>query len=142
ARVKQYALDSDSRMAYYLPHTQFVAREMNVVARGGSAAAVRGQIREVDPDLPVYRVKMMTERVQESLARRRFTLVLLGVFAALALVLAAIGTYGVMAFLVTQGTRELGIRIALGATAAGILRLVLGRGMTVAAAGVAIGVLG
>ena len=77
----------------------------------------------------------MEQRVEESLARRRFSLVLLGLFAALALGLAAIGVYGVMAFLVNQATREIGIRIALGASSGGILVLVLRRAMTLALIG-------
>ena len=81
----------------------------------------------------------MEQRVEESLLRRRFSLQLLGLFAALALGLAAIGIYGVMAFLVNQGTREIGIRMALGATSGGILALVLRRAMTLVAMGIAAG---
>ena len=142
--MKQYTLDTDSRIALYLPQTQAPVREMNVVVRGaadaaGLANAVRGQIRELDSDLPVYQVRTMEQRVEESLLRRRFSLQLLGLFAALALGLAAIGIYGVMAFLVNQGTREIGIRMALGATSGGILTMVLRRAMTLAAMGIAVG---
>jgi ABC-type antimicrobial peptide transport system permease subunit len=98
------------------------------------------EIRKMDPDLPVYNIRSMSERVEVSLARRRFAMLLLSLFAALALGLAAIGVYGVMAYLVTHGTREIGIRIALGATPRGILLLVVRHGMTLAVAGVAIGV--
>ncbi len=143
-RVKQYTLDTDSRIAIYFPQTQAPVREMNLVVRGTEAAAlagaVRGRIRELDADLPLYQVRTMEQRVEESLARRRFSLVLLGLFAALALGLAAIGVYGVMAFLVNQATREIGIRIALGATTRGILTLVLRRAMTLALSGIALGV--
>ena len=144
-RVKQYALDTDSRIAIYFPQTQAPMREMNLVVRSAAEAdalakAVRGQIHQMDSDLPLYQVRTMEQRVEESLARRRFSLVLLGLFAALALGLAAIGVYGVMAFLVNQSAREIGIRIALGATSGGILALVLRRAMALALSGIALGV--
>ena len=87
----------------------------------------------------MYYVRTMEQRVNESLARQRFSMMLLGVFASVALVLATIGIYGVMAYLVNQGTRELGIRIALGASPGNILRLVVRQGMVLAFSGVAIG---
>ncbi len=146
-RVKQYSLDSDSRIAMYIPHTQNPSRALTVVLHSASdpaalTATVKREIREMDPDLPVYAVRTMTDRVDESLARRRFTMSLLGVFAGVALILAAVGIYGVMAYLVNQGTRELGIRIALGATERGILALVVRQGMTLALTGVAAGLAG
>jgi predicted permease len=146
-RVKQDALDSESRMAIYLPHTQAPARAMTVVLRtgsdpGGLTAAVTRQIRELDPDLPSYNVTTMEQRVDESLARRRFSMLMLTLFAVLALGLAAIGIYGVMAFLVSQGTREIGIRMALGATPGGILVLIVRQGMVIATIGLALGLSG
>jgi predicted permease len=146
-RVKQYALDADSRIALYVPHTQLPARAMYVVLRSGSdagvlAAAVRREIRDLDPDLPVYHVRTVKQLVDESLAHRRFSMLLLGLFAALALVLATIGIYGVMAYLVTQGAREIGIRMALGATESRIVRLVVGRGVAIGLAGVGVGLAG
>jgi predicted permease len=146
-RVKQYTLDSDSRIALYLPQTQYATRAMNVVLRteGDPAAlssAVKGQIQALDSDLPLYNVRTMEQRVEESLARRRFSMLLLVLFACVALVLATIGTYGVMAFLVNQGTREIGIRIALGASQMGIVRLVVLKGMALALCGVAAGLAG
>ena len=87
----------------------------------------------------MYHVRTMDQRVDESLARRRFSMLLLGVFASVALVLATIGIYGVMAYLVNQGTRELGIRIALGASQRNILNLVVRQGMALAVSGVTIG---
>jgi predicted permease len=146
-RVKQYTLDGDSRIAMYLPHTQSIGRAMNVVVRSNGdpevlAAAARRELRAIDPDLPIYNVRTMAQRVDESLARRRFAMLLLTLFAILALGLAAVGTYGVIAYLVTQGTRDLGIRLALGATPRAILLLIVRHGMTVAGAGVAVGMAG
>jgi predicted permease len=146
-RVKQYTLDSDSRIALYLPQTQYPTRAMNVVLRtegdpAALASAVKRQIQALDSDLPLYNVRTMEQRVEESLARRRFSMLLLVLFACVALVLATIGTYGVMAYLVNQGTREIGIRIALGATQTGIVRLVVWKGMALALCGVAAGLVG
>jgi predicted permease len=146
-RIKQYTLDSDSRIAIYYPQTQFVTHEMNVVIRanGDPAAlysAARKEIQSVDPDLPIFHPVTMDERVHESLARRRFSMLLLSLFAGLAVALAMIGIYGVVSYVVNQGTREIGIRLALGATPRAILHLVIGRGMALAIPGVIIGLLG
>lgn len=140
-------LDSDSRIAIYYPQTQFVTRAMNVVVgtSGDPAAlysAVRKEIQNVDRDLPIFHPMTMDERVQESLARRRFSMLWLSLFAGLAVVLAMIGIYGVVSYLVNQGTREIGIRMALGATPRAILHLVIARTMTLAIPGVTIGLLG
>jgi predicted permease len=146
-RVKQDSLDSDPRIAFYLPQTQFPTRAMTVVLRSGGdpagqVSAVKNELRSVDPELPMYYVRTMGQRVDESLARRRFSMLLLGVFASVALALATIGIYGVMAYLVNQGTREIGIRMALGATQHDILGLVVRQGMMLAFSGVAIGLTG
>ena len=146
-RVKQYTLDSDSRIAFYLPQTQYPTRAMNIVLRSrtdpsGLTSAVKKALRELDSDLPMYNVRTMDQRLGESLARRKFSMALLTAFACLALALATIGVYGVMAYLVNQGTRELGIRIALGASQRNILVLVVRQGMALALAGVSIGLAG
>lgn len=143
-RIKQEKLDSDSRMALYFPHSQYISRLFNLVVRtttdpASLTSAVNHELHEVDGDLPLYGVVTMDQRIADSLARRRFTAVLLALFAGFALILAAIGIYGVMAYLVNQGTREIGIRMALGATQPSVLKLVVKQGMTLAFTGVAIG---
>ena len=145
--VKQYTLDTDSRIALYLPQTQYPVREMNVVVRSSAdpaveSASVTQVVHGLDPDLPVYAVRTMRARVAESLARRRFSMMLLVIFAAVSLVLAALGTYAVMAYLVSQGTPEIGIRVALGATRFDILGMIVKRGMRITLAGVGIGLVG
>ena len=104
--------------------------------------AVKDELRYLDPDLPMYYVRTMGQRVEESLAPRRFLMLVLGGFAGIALVLATIGIYGVMAYLVNQGTREIGIRMALGASQRNILTLVVRRGIALALTGVMIGLAG
>jgi predicted permease len=146
-RVKQDSLDSDPRIAFYLPQTQFPTRAMTVALRStadpvGVLAAVKSELRVLDPDLPMYYVRSMEQRVHESLARRRFSMLLLGVFASVALALATIGIYGVMAYLASQGTREIGIRMALGATQNDVLGLIVRQGMTLEISGLATGLTG
>lgn len=145
-RVSQYGLDADSRIALYRPITQSGARSLFVVTRTSRdldavAVDVRSTVQRLDPDVPVYRMMSMDTRVARSLERRRFLMWLLSLFAGLALVLAAVGVGGVMAYLVRQGTRDLGIRLALGASPAGIQRLVLWHAGAVAGLGAVIGVL-
>jgi ABC-type antimicrobial peptide transport system permease subunit len=102
-------------------------------------SAAKTVLQGLDPDLSMYYVRTMEQRVDESLGRRRFSMLLLGVFASVALVLATIGIYGVMNYLVNQGIRELGIRIALGASQRDILSLVVGQGMALSLFGVTLG---
>ena len=118
--------------------------QIDVVLHSGEdpaslSSAVRNEIRRLDPDLPLYNVVTMANRVGDSLARQKFTMLLLGLFAVLALGLATIGTYSVMSYLVGQSTREIGIRMALGATPRGIVAMVLRRSMMVSLAGVGLG---
>ena len=145
--IKQDALDAESRIALYYPHGQLPGRTLNVTVRtdgdpAALAAAVRAEIHALDPDLPVYNVRTMVQRIDESLARKRFAMLLLTIFAVLASGLAAVGIYGVVAFLVAQGTKEMGIRMALGATPRGIAMMVVQYGAIMAAAGILLGVAG
>jgi predicted permease len=155
--VKQYALDADSRIALYRPLTQSGARSLFVVVRStglpAAALAKAGDARalmtpatqavhSLDPALPIYGMQTMEARVEGSLARRRFVMTLLAMFAGVAVVLASIGIGGVMAYLVAQGTRELGIRLALGATPGSLMTLVLRQAVSVAAIGAVVGLLG
>jgi predicted permease len=145
--VKQYALDSGSRIALYLPQTQFTVRAMSLVVKcdcdpSRLTRAVKSAVQAIDPDLPVYNVRSMEDRVTESLARHRFFSTLLAIFAALAVALASVGVYGVMAFMVGQGRREIGIRMALGATRAAIVRMVVQSAITLTLTGVALGLAG
>jgi putative ABC transport system permease protein len=102
-------------------------------------AAVEGEIRKIDPDQPVAEFRSMDEIVSASVARQRFNMLLMGIFAGVALVLAAVGIYGVMSYSVAQRTHEIGIRMALGASSSDVLGMVLRQGMTLAAIGIIVG---
>ena len=110
--------------------------------RAALMSATQREINALDPNLPVSNVRTMGELMGESLARRRLVLTLFSLFAGLALLLATIGIYGVLASSVAQRTRELGIRIALGATSRGVLQLVIGNGVKLVVLGIAIGIAG
>jgi putative ABC transport system permease protein len=105
-------------------------------------SAVRREVQAVDPDQPIGPIETMEDNISQSLATRRLTMMLLGAFAGLALLLASVGLYGVMALSVTQRTRELGIRLALGAARADVFRLVMGQGVTLVSLGIGLGLLG
>ncbi|MFP2932397.1 FtsX-like permease family protein, partial [Pyxidicoccus sp. 3LG] len=126
---------------------QFTAMSMLVAVRSTQDAAalvpaLREQLRAVDPDLPLVQVRSMVDLVEESLGNTQVLGSLLAAMAVLGLVLAGVGLYGVLAYSVSQRTRELGIRIALGATDGQLVKLVVGQGMRLAAAGVALGLVG
>jgi putative ABC transport system permease protein len=145
--VKQKGLHADPRPEAYVPLAQNPARYMTLVVRspldpGALTDAVRKELRSIDPNVPAYGIRTLREVLDGSLAARRFNMALLLVFAAVAVALACVGLYGVIAYMVTQRTHEIGVRLALGARPADVLGLVVRHGMALALAGVAIGVLG
>jgi predicted permease len=145
--VKEYGLDTDTRMVVYWPHAQRPIGSMYVVARAASdpastSAAIIHLVNAINPDVPVYDIATMEQRVRDSMARQRFAMTMLGGFAGFAMILAAIGIYGVMSFLVTQGTADIAIRMALGARRASILSLVFQQGMRLALVGIIVGLAG
>ncbi|MBS1855930.1 MAG: ABC transporter permease [Acidobacteria bacterium] len=145
--VKQYGLDDEGKIAVYFPHRQAPGGGMYLVARTASdpaslASAIAGEIHSADPTAAVYEVRTMRDRLYGSLARERFSTAMLGAFALFAMILAAIGVYGVMSYLVAQSARDIGVRMALGAQRGNILGMVLRQGMELAALGIALGLAG
>lgn len=142
--VKQYGQAAPTMPAMYLSFRQFPLRDMTVVTRSRASAAqaasaLRRTVRQVDPDQPLEAVRTVEAALADSVAPRRFSAFLLACFAGLALLLAAVGIYAVMSYAVTRRTREIGIRKALGAPPQQVIRMVLGRGLGLAAGGLALG---
>ena len=144
ADEREYGSDTEPPITAFYPVEQFNIGSRFLVARTNSNAvqltsAIVSEIQQIDPELPVYDVYTMEERLYNSLSRRRFSMLLLVFFAGLALLLAAIGIYGVLAFWVSQRTHEIGIRLALGAQANAILRMVLRQAALLVLSGIALG---
>ena len=144
--VKQAGLDIETRPEMFFPYYQLPVPFGTFVVRSagdplGMISSVQGAMHEIDRDLPLYGIKTVEDVIADSVAPNRLNMMLLGVFAGLALVLAAVGLYGVVSYSVSQRTREIGIRIALGASHKSVLQLVVAQGITLALIGVAIGVI-
>jgi ABC-type antimicrobial peptide transport system permease subunit len=151
ADARNYGVDAEVKPEVYVPFFQSApdylasqASAMTIVVRSAIdptrfAAALREQVQALDKDQPVSAIKTMERYLAESMLPRRFSMLLLGAFAGLALVLAAVGIYGVIAYMVTQRTHEIGIRIALGARGGDILRLVFSNAIATTVVGVVIG---
>jgi predicted permease len=149
--VKQFGPADSESFAIYLPYEQspvpFLMRDLTLVMRTATdplkaVPAARRALEGVDPELPLFDVASMEQLVYQSVARPRFNAALLAIFAGLALILATVGIYGVMSYMVTERTHEIGVRMALGAQAGDVLRGVVAQGAARAAAGIALGLVG
>ena len=144
ANAKLYGLDAPIEPAIYVPHMQHPAESMGLAVEtqgdpAAMASAVRREILKLDPEQPISSVRTMETVLSDSLMLRRVSMLMLAVFAALALILAAVGIYGLTAYSVSRRTHEIGLRVALGASQADVLRLIVVRGLVISMIGAAIG---
>jgi putative ABC transport system permease protein len=147
ADARTESLANASVPQVYLSLYQETPKELAIFLRGGLNASaipeeVRAMVQSVDPELPVYGAQTLDDAVSESLAERRFSMEMVACFAATALLLAALGIYGVISYIVSERTRDIGIRLALGAERGKILAMVLRQGLGLAMAGAALGLVG
>jgi putative ABC transport system permease protein len=143
---RRRSLNEPPRPALYLPYTQFVLPYMGAIVRtdrgaGAVASAVKTAVAQVDPDLPIGDVKTMEQIIEDSTGEPRFRSFLIASFAVLALMLAAVGVYGLISFTVTQRVPEIGVRLALGASPRQVFTQVIGQGLKLAVIGIAVGLL-
>lgn len=145
--VKLLELNADFRPEIYTPMSQTPSANMALVVRGKASSeslinSIRQAVSGVDPNQPIRRAQLIETAISRSVAPQRFIAVLLAIFAGLAIILAMVGIYGVMSYAVAQRTQEIGVRMALGAGRMDVLRMILGDGMRLAGAGVALGLVG
>jgi putative ABC transport system permease protein len=145
--VKHFALDQEPQPEMYVPFSQSLSGYMRMVVRSDVPPktlinAVQRQVWDLDPELAIGKVNSMDELVSKSTSQQRSNMLLLSLFAAVALILASVGIYGVVSYMVTQRTHEIGLRMALGASRSDILKLIISRGMRLTVVGIILGIAG
>jgi putative ABC transport system permease protein len=146
--VRYYSYDRMPQPEMYLPARQFMFSGMTIAVKTSTsdpatlAATIKSEIHKIDPDQPVYRIRTMHQFVSETIAGPRFTTLLLGIFAGLAIALAVVGVYGVISYTVAQRSHEIGVRIALGAERHQVIRMILQQALHMTAIGIVAGLVG
>ncbi len=142
--MRRTGFDSEARCETFLPHAQAASSGMTMIVRASSdpmnlIGAMRSKIWEIDKDQAIYDIRTMDAMLGQMMSQRRFNMMLFGILAAVALILASVGIYGVISYSVTQRTHEIGIRLALGASPTDVMKMILRQGMLLAVAGVGLG---